>query len=90
MSVATKRGIGRGELLRLADISAVTLHYWVNRGLLPHWSGRWFPGQSGSYYEYPPETLELAKRIKAWRAEGKSYPEIGALLGAGGAGRVGQ
>ncbi|MBA7666430.1 hypothetical protein ES703_74515 [subsurface metagenome] len=86
MSVGTRRGIGRGELLRLAGISSVTFHYWIKRGLLPRWSGRWFPGQSGSLYEYPPETLELAKRIKAWRAEGKRYCEIRASLRAGGAG----
>ncbi|MBA7675562.1 hypothetical protein ES703_83798 [subsurface metagenome] len=86
MSVGTKKGIDKKELLRLVGISSITLHYWIYRGLLPRWSGRWFPGQCGSYYEYPPETLELAKKIKAWRAEGKRYREIRALLRAGGAG----
>lgn len=87
MSVGTKRGIGKGELLRLADISSVTLHYWTYQGVLPRWSGRWFPGQSGSYYEYPPETLELCRKIKAWRAEGIPYRQIRELLRAEGAGK---
>lgn len=85
MSVETKDRIETRSLLRQAGVSSVEFHDWIKFGLLPRWQAREIYGGQGSRYWYPAEVLELAKRIKAWRDEGKLVREIRALLKAEGA-----
>ncbi|MBA7581136.1 hypothetical protein ES708_23038 [subsurface metagenome] len=87
MSVNTKDRIETSALLRLAGISKQTLHNWLMMELIPGWSGRVLYGGHGSLYWYPPETLELCRKIKAWREQGIPYRLIRGLLKREGAGK---
>lgn len=80
MSVETKDRIETPELLQLAGISKQTFHNWLMMELIPGWSGRVLYGGRGSRYWYPPETLDLAKKIKSWREQGIPYRQIRELL----------
>jgi DNA-binding transcriptional MerR regulator len=77
-----KRGIVTDRLLDRAGISSSQLHDWVNKGIMPSYIHRKaYPG-NGMRFWYPPEALEVAKKIKAWRAEGKPYWQIRIFLKA--------
>jgi len=85
MSVNTKNRIVTSELLQLTGISKQTLHNWLMMELIPGWSGREIYGGQGSRYWYPPEIVELCRKIKAWREQGIPYRQIRGLLRAEGA-----
>ncbi|GAI74270.1 unnamed protein product [marine sediment metagenome] len=85
MATKVEDRIETKALLRLASINTVTLHYWIYLGLLPHWDGRYFEGQGGSRYVYPPGAVDLARKIKAWREQSIPYRQIRELLRAEGA-----
>ncbi len=85
MSVGSKERVATNELLRLAGIKTWQLLAWVQRDLVPGWCGRELYGGQGSRYWYPPETLELCRKVKAWREQGIPYRQIRELLRAEGA-----
>ncbi len=85
MSVNTKDRIETPELLRKSGISKQTFHNWLMMELIPGWSGRELYGGRGSRYWYPPETLELCRKVKAWREQGIPYRQIRELLKSEGA-----
>jgi DNA-binding transcriptional MerR regulator len=66
-----------GELSELTGLSRRTIHYYVQRGLLPPPEG----GGRGHYYT--PGHVERIRRIRAWQEEGRSLEEIGAALNHG-------
>ncbi|MBA7700488.1 hypothetical protein ES703_109202 [subsurface metagenome] len=85
MTKVAERGIETPALLQLAGISSSELHNWVRYGVLPAWQSFVAIGGGGIHYRYPPEAVELARKIKAWRAEGIPYRQIRELLRAEGA-----
>ena len=72
--------IERGELLRLSRMTPEELHHWVNRGLLPKPSRRYFMGTAGSRSYYPAWALERAKYIKRLRRLGVSGHKVRKIL----------
>ena len=67
-----------GELVRLTDVRYSTLKYYTEEGMLPF-------QQAEEYLtrRYKREaSIRRIRRIKALRAEGKSIPQIKALLQA--------
>ena len=77
-----KRGIPTDRLLALAGISSTQLHYWVDKGLVPSYQRRKAYGGNGFRFWYPPETLEIARKVKSWREQGKPYSLIRMLIKA--------
>lgn len=67
-----------GELSDLTGLSRRTIHYYVQRGLLPPPEG----GGRGHYYT--PDHVERIRRIRAWQDAGTSLDGIKACLGDGG------
>ncbi len=80
MSEKTKDRIETKDLLRKSGISSDTLYNWLRMGLIPAWNSREIYGGCGSRYWYPPEAVELVRKIKAWREQGIPYREIRGLL----------
>ncbi len=80
MATETQGRIETKRLLELAGISSTTLWNWLMMDLIPGWSGRELYGGRGSRYWYPPETLELCRKVKAWRDLGIGYRAIRELL----------
>ena len=70
MSVATEDRIEVKELLRLSGMTPSQLHHWVEDGLLPRPSGRYWNGGGGSRTSYPAWALERARDIKRLRSHG--------------------
>jgi DNA-binding transcriptional MerR regulator len=66
-----------GELSDLTGLSRRTIHYYVQRGLLPPPEG----GGRGHYYT--PEHVERIRRIRAWQDAGSSLDRIKTGLGPG-------
>jgi len=85
MAKLAERGIETKDLLRQADITPGQLHKWSELGLLPDWLGRIAYGGDGLRYWYPPEIVELCRKVKAWHNQGISYKRIRKLLRAEGA-----
>jgi len=85
MSTTTDALVGTQELLRLAGINAGMFKKWREMGLLPRFVHGYIYGGQGSRYEYPPEAVEVAKKIKVWREMGESYERIRLLLKCEGA-----
>ena len=66
-----------GELVRLTDVRYSTLKYYTEEGMLP------FQAEENLTRRYKREaSIRRIRRIKALRAEGKSIPQIKALLQA--------
>ncbi len=72
--------IERGELLRLSRISPAELNHWVNRGLLPKPSLRYFKGTIGARSYYPAWALERAQYVKRLRGLGFSGRKVRKIL----------
>lgn len=66
-----------GEMSELTGLSRRTIHYYVQRGLLPPPEG----GGRGHYYT--PEHLDRIRRIRVWQDAGTSLDRIKASLAAG-------
>lgn len=66
-----------GELSELTGLSRRTIHYYVQRGLLPPPEG----GGRGHYYTAG--HVEQIRRIRAWQDAGTSLDRIKASLSAG-------
>jgi DNA-binding transcriptional MerR regulator len=66
-----------GELSELAGVSRRTIHYYVQRGLLPP------PEGGGRGHFYTAEHAERIRRIRSWQDAGRSLDEIGAVLSRG-------
>lgn len=66
-----------GELSDLTGLSRRTIHYYVQRGLLPPPEG----GGRGHYYTVG--HVERIRRIRAWQDAGTSLDRIRACLGPG-------
>ena len=73
-------GIETRGILCQAGITSAKFHKWCELGLLPFWVSRRAIGGNGLRYKYPIETVELARKIKAWREKGISYNRIRQLL----------
>lgn len=80
MTKVAESGIETKDILRLADIKPWQLHKWLELGLIPDWIGKIAYGGDGLRYWYPPEAVDLAKKIKAWRERGFGYRQIRELL----------
>jgi DNA-binding transcriptional MerR regulator len=80
---ATGERYSIGELSDLTGLSRRTIHYYVQRGLLPPPEG----GGRGHYYTG--DHLERIRRIRAWQDAGTSLDGIKAIFDLGdGAGRA--
>ncbi|MEE0749084.1 helix-turn-helix domain-containing protein [Evtepia sp.] len=67
-----------GELVRLTDVRYSTLKYYTEEGMLPFQQA-----EENLTRRYKREaSIRRIRRIKALRAEGKSIPQIKALLQA--------
>ncbi len=77
-----ERGIPTDRLLDLAGVSSAQLHDWVDKGIMPSYIRRKAYGGNGFRFWYPSEAVELARKIKAWRAAGKPYWQIRMILKA--------
>ena len=68
-----------GELVRLTDVRYSTLKFYTEEGMLPFEQA----GENLTRRYKRVESLARIARIKALRAEGRSIPEIKALLCGG-------
>ena len=66
-----------GELVRLTDVRYSTLKYYTEEGMLPFEQA----GENLTRRYRREESLARIARIRQLRKEGKSVPEIKALLG---------
>ena len=66
-----------GELVRLTDVRYSTLKFYTEQGLLPFEQA----GENLTRRYRREESLARIARIRQLRKEGKSVPEIKALLG---------
>ena len=66
-----------GELVRLTDVRYSTLKFYTEEGMLPFEQA----GQNLTRRYRREESLARIARIRQLRKEGKSVPEIKALLG---------
>ena len=66
-----------GELVRLTDVRYSTLKFYTEEGMLPFEQG----GENLTRRYRREESLARIARIRQLRKEGKSVPEIKALLG---------
>ena len=67
-----------GELVRLTDVRYSTLKFYTEEGMLPFEQA----GENLTRRYRRKESLARIAEIKALRAEGKSVPEVKALLDA--------
>ena len=68
-----------GELVRLTDVRYSTLKFYTEEGMLPFEQA----GENLTRRYRREESLARIARIRQLRKEGKSVPEIKALLGQG-------
>ena len=66
-----------GELVRLTDVRYSTLKFYTEEGMLPFEQA----GENLTRRYRREESLDRIARIRQLRKEGKSVPEIKALLG---------
>ena len=66
-----------GELVRLTDVRYSTLKFYTEEGMLPFEQA----GENLTRHYRREESLARIARIRQLRKEGKSVPEIKALLG---------
>lgn len=66
-----------GELVRLTDVRYSTLKFYTEEGMLPFQQAE----ENLTRRYKREESVRRIKRIKALRGEGKSIPQIKALLG---------